>query len=331
MGDAHYLPQPPLPQVPEPALAKAGGAVAKDWLAAREADLLPVGYFHVIVPGGGISLDGMHWVRGKPGFLLPVPVLSRLFRRLFLAQLADAHAEGRLSFFDEIEGRRRRNAFVTDLAPLRRKNWFVYAKPPFAGPDAGLAYRRASAIDRSVNRARRPGRGHRRRCRSSPAMPLLRRAHDHCRELRVRRRTPRPAVTPTQQRQRSAMTPVTASAHLPPAGNASGAASLSPHPLQKHTTHPRSGQNRPLDHLSSVKIATAIVLLSPTTPVGASPAQPGAPSNPHSRRPPTRRPAGSFLGGFRTPALRAPANSYDRAGIRNPSPVPTYRSSGRKV
>ena len=77
---------------------------------------------------------------------------------------------------------------------------------------------RASAIDRSGNPARRPGRGHRRRCRSSPAMPLLRRAHDHCRELWVRRRTPRPAVTPTQQRQRSAMTPVTASAHLPPAG-----------------------------------------------------------------------------------------------------------------
>jgi len=162
---------------------KCQGAAATDWLAAREADLLPVGYFHVvftlpaqispiacqnkaivydllfrtaaetlltiaadsrhlgarigatavlhswgstmthhphvhmIVPGGGISLDGTRWVRCKPGFLLPVPVLSRLFRRRFLAALADAH-----------------------LAPLKRKKWFVYARPPFSGPEAVLAY-----------------------------------------------------------------------------------------------------------------------------------------------------------------------------------------------
>ncbi len=195
-----------MPQVPEPALAKAGGAAARDWFAAREADLLPVGYFHLvftlpaeiapiadqnksvvydllfrmssetwltiaadpkhlgarigitavlhtwgsamthhphvhmIVPGGGISLDGTHWVRCRPGFPLPVRVLSRLFRRLFLTRLAAAHAAGRLVFFGELDGRRGREAFAAYLAPLRRKNWFVYAKPPFAGPEAGLAY-----------------------------------------------------------------------------------------------------------------------------------------------------------------------------------------------
>jgi len=150
---------------------KCQGAAAKDWLAAREADLLPVGYFHLvftllaqiaaiayqnnlvvydllfrtasetlltiaadpkhlgarigatavlhswgsamthhphlhmIVPGGGISLDGTHWMRCKPGFLLPVRVLSRLFRRLFLTRLADAHAAGRLVFFGELDRR----------------------------------------------------------------------------------------------------------------------------------------------------------------------------------------------------------------------------------
>jgi Putative transposase/Transposase zinc-binding domain len=185
---------------------KCQGAAATDWLAAREADLLPVGYFHVvftlpaeiapiafqnkaivydllfrtaaetlltiaadprhlgarigatavlhswgsamthhphihmIVPGGGISLDGTRWVRCKPSFLLPVRVLSGLFRRLFLAALADAHAAGRLAFFGEIACLRRHEALAAHLAPLRRKNWFVYAKRPFAGPGAVLAY-----------------------------------------------------------------------------------------------------------------------------------------------------------------------------------------------
>jgi hypothetical protein len=94
----------------------------------------------MIVPGGGISLDGTRWVRCEPGFLLPVRVLSRLFRRLFLAALVDAHAAGRLAFFGEIEGLRRREAFAAHLAPLKRKKWFVYAKPPFSGPEAVLAY-----------------------------------------------------------------------------------------------------------------------------------------------------------------------------------------------
>jgi hypothetical protein len=97
-------------------------------------------HLHMIVPGGGISLDGMRWVACRPGFLLPVRVLSRLFRRLFLTALADTYAAGRLAFFGEIEGLRRREAFATHLAPLKRKSWFVYAKPPFAGPEAVLAY-----------------------------------------------------------------------------------------------------------------------------------------------------------------------------------------------
>jgi hypothetical protein len=185
---------------------KCQGAAARDWLAAREVDLLPIGYFHLvftlpaeiatiayqnktvvydllfrataetlltigadpkhlgarigftavlhtwgsamthhphlhmIVPGGGISLDGRRWVPCRPGFLLPVRVLSRLFRRLFLAGLADAHAAGRLAFFGDLDNLRNRAAFAAHLAPLARKNWFVYAKPPFAGPEAVLAY-----------------------------------------------------------------------------------------------------------------------------------------------------------------------------------------------
>jgi len=213
-----------------------------------------------------------------------VRVLSRLFRRLFLTRLAAAHAAGRLVFFGELDGRRGREAFAAYLAPLRRKNWFVYAKPPFAGPEAGLAYlarythrvaianRRLVALDergvtfrykdyykdyrqnrqagavphhdaraqrvhqalpaprsaegvpshpplriarqrhlQGQHRARqrtdrrasgsggsagttRRGPGRQRRSRPSPAMPLLRRPHDHRRELWARRRTPRPAI-----------------------------------------------------------------------------------------------------------------------------------------
>jgi len=69
-----------------------------------------------------------------------VPVLSRLFRRLFLTRLTDSHAAGQLAFFGDLDGLRRREAFVAHLAPLKRKKWFVYAKPPFAGPEAVLAY-----------------------------------------------------------------------------------------------------------------------------------------------------------------------------------------------
>jgi hypothetical protein len=97
-------------------------------------------HFHMIVPSGGISLDGTRWVHCKPGFPLPGRVLSRLFRRLFLTRLTDAHAVGRLAYFGDIESLRRRDAFTAHLAPLKGKNWFVYAKPPFAGPEAVLAY-----------------------------------------------------------------------------------------------------------------------------------------------------------------------------------------------
>jgi hypothetical protein len=185
---------------------KCQGAAARDWLAEREAELLPVPYFHLvftlpaaiadiayqnkaviydllfkassetlltiaadpkhlgarigitavlhtwgsamthhphlhmIVPGGGLSADGSKWVAGKPGFFLPVRVLSKLFRRLMLEKLAAAHAVGRLTFFGEHAGLRDPKALAAHLAPLRRQNWFVYAKPPFAGPQAVLAY-----------------------------------------------------------------------------------------------------------------------------------------------------------------------------------------------
>ena len=186
---------------------KCQGAAATDWLAAREADLLPVDYFHVIftlpaeiapiayqnkavvynllfraaaetlltiaadprhlgarigftavlhtwgsamthhphlhiiVPGGGMSFDGTRWVPCRPGYFLPGRVLSRLFRRLFLADLADAYAAGRLAFFGELEALRHRQAFAAHLAPLSRKKWFLYVKPPpSAEPEAVLTY-----------------------------------------------------------------------------------------------------------------------------------------------------------------------------------------------
>ena len=185
---------------------KCQGAAAREWLAAREADLLPVGYFHIvftlpaeiadfayqnqavvydllfraasealltiaadprhlgarigitavfhswgsamthhphvhmIVPGSGISLDGTRSVHCKPGFFLPVRGLSKLFRRLLLAKLVEVHAAGHLQFFGDLAHLAETQAFNAVLAPLRRKNWFVYAKPPFAGPEAVLAY-----------------------------------------------------------------------------------------------------------------------------------------------------------------------------------------------
>jgi hypothetical protein len=183
---------------------KCQGAAAKQWLAAREADLLPVPYYHVvftlpaaiadiayqnkaviydllfkasaealitiaadpkhlgarvgvtsvlhtwgsamthhphahmIVPGGGISLDGKRWVACRPRFFLPVRVLSRLFRRLFLERLLAAHH--RLKFFGDHQALANPQAFATYLAPLRRAEWVVYAKRPFGGPQAVLAY-----------------------------------------------------------------------------------------------------------------------------------------------------------------------------------------------
>jgi hypothetical protein len=97
-------------------------------------------HVHVIVPGGGLSPDGSRWIACKPGFFLPVRVLSRLFRRLFLEGLAALHEAGRLAFFSDRAQLADKRAFDAALAPLRRSAWVVYAKRPFAGPRAVLAY-----------------------------------------------------------------------------------------------------------------------------------------------------------------------------------------------
>jgi ssDNA-binding Zn-finger/Zn-ribbon topoisomerase 1 len=185
---------------------KCQGAAAQEWLAAREAELLPVPYFHVvftlpgqiadiayqnkaviydllfkasaetlitiaadpkhlgarvgvlsvlhtwgsalthhphvhmIVPGGGLSLDGTKWVVCRPGFFLPVRVLSRLFRRLFLEKLVAAHQAGELQFFGKHAPLTDRQAFAAYLAPLRNSEWVVYSKRPFGGPKDVLRY-----------------------------------------------------------------------------------------------------------------------------------------------------------------------------------------------
>jgi hypothetical protein len=97
-------------------------------------------HIHMIVPGGGISLDGQRWVSSRPAFLLPVRVLGKLFRRLFLTLLVELFDAGRLQFHGSRVALRDRSAFLRHLAPTRKKPWIVYAKPPFAGPAAVLAY-----------------------------------------------------------------------------------------------------------------------------------------------------------------------------------------------
>jgi len=97
-------------------------------------------HVHMIVPGGGISLDGQRWVSCRPGFFLSVRVLSRLFRRLFLEKLVAAHQAGRLSFFGDHAHLADAQSFAAYLAPLRKTEWVVYAKRPFGGPEAVLAY-----------------------------------------------------------------------------------------------------------------------------------------------------------------------------------------------
>ena len=97
-------------------------------------------HVHGIVPGGGLSADGERWVACKPGFFLPVRVLSRLFRRRFLEELARAHHAGQLQFFGEDASLADSGTFAQWLAPLRESEWVVYAKRPFAGPAAVLAY-----------------------------------------------------------------------------------------------------------------------------------------------------------------------------------------------
>ena len=97
-------------------------------------------HVHIIVPGGGLSPDGSRWIACRPGFFLPVRVLSRLFRRLFLEGIAALHAAGRLAFFGDLAPLTDKRAFDAALAPLRHSEWVVYAKRPFAGPKAILAY-----------------------------------------------------------------------------------------------------------------------------------------------------------------------------------------------
>jgi hypothetical protein len=97
-------------------------------------------HVHCIVPGGGISPDGTRWIQCRPGFFLPVRVLSRLFRRLFLAGMDALHAAGELSFFGDLAELTAPNQLRTYLAPLRKIEWVVYAKEPFAGPAQVLAY-----------------------------------------------------------------------------------------------------------------------------------------------------------------------------------------------
>jgi hypothetical protein len=97
-------------------------------------------HVHVIVPGGGLSPDGERWIACKRGFFLPVHVLSRLFRRLFLDGLAALRDAGCLAFFGDLAPLADKDAFDAALAPLRRCEWVIYAKRPFAGPQAVLAY-----------------------------------------------------------------------------------------------------------------------------------------------------------------------------------------------
>ena len=97
-------------------------------------------HLHCIVPGGGLSLDGQHWVACKSSFFLPVRVLSRLFRRLFLEQLSAAHCADDLQFFGQLQNLTDPQDFANYLAPLHKIDWVVYAKRPFAGPEAVLAY-----------------------------------------------------------------------------------------------------------------------------------------------------------------------------------------------
>ena len=97
-------------------------------------------HVHGIVPGGGLSLDGQRWIACRPGFFLPVRVLSRLFRRRFLEALENAHRTGKLQFFSEHMALADADTFADWLAPLRKEEWVVYAKRPFAGPQAVLAY-----------------------------------------------------------------------------------------------------------------------------------------------------------------------------------------------
>ena len=103
-------------------------------------NLLHHPHLHCVVPGGGLALDRKRWIACRPGFFLPVRVLSRLFRRLFLEQLQAAFDKGKLQFFSSLERLCNPKAFAQYLAPSRQTEWVVYAKPPFGGPRQVLNY-----------------------------------------------------------------------------------------------------------------------------------------------------------------------------------------------
>src|SRR5207247_973615 len=97
-------------------------------------------HLHCVVPGGGISADGQRWIACRPGFFLPVRVLSRLFRRLLLAELRQAHETSALRFFNALAPLQEAPAFARYLAPVARAEWVAYAKAPFGGPEQVLRY-----------------------------------------------------------------------------------------------------------------------------------------------------------------------------------------------
>jgi len=97
-------------------------------------------HLHCIVPGGGLSVDGKRWISCRKGFFLPVRVLSRLFRRLFIEQLVEAHKQGLLEFYNRLAPLEQVQAFEHHIAPARQCEWVVYAKKPFSGPQAVLNY-----------------------------------------------------------------------------------------------------------------------------------------------------------------------------------------------
>jgi len=103
-------------------------------------NLLHHPHLHCVVPGGGLSCDHQRWIACRPGFFLPVRVLSRRFRRLFLEALEKAFSQGRLQFFGELEALRDPAALASYLAAVRQAEWVVYAKPPFGGPHQVLEY-----------------------------------------------------------------------------------------------------------------------------------------------------------------------------------------------
>ena len=103
-------------------------------------NLLHHPHLHCVVPGGGLAPDGKRWIACRPGFFLPVNVLSCLFRRLFLDYLQAAFEQGQRHFFSSLERLRDPHAFAHYLAPLRQIDWVVHAKPPFGGPEQVLNY-----------------------------------------------------------------------------------------------------------------------------------------------------------------------------------------------